>query len=97
MSGDRRPGGQLRFDIRKLGFVGKLALPEQKGGLFKRGIFNQIGDLIAAINQPPGYAVDETDLTGRRDDSFKSRVFDWRRNSLTHDTPIKKCDGSAGL
>ena len=56
----------------ELGGVGKLAVPEQIGGFFKAGVIDQVGDLIAAVDEPAGDAIDETDVAGNRDNALKS-------------------------
>jgi hypothetical protein len=89
---------ELLLKLGELGAIGKLFVPEQMSSFLKADLANQIGDLIAAINQTARVTVDEADGARRGDDSLKTSGFGggggWglgRRfthgNSLTHGTP----------
>lgn len=75
---------KLLAQLLQLGGVGKLPVPEQIGGFFKAGVVDQISDLITAVDQSPGGAVDETDVAGYRDNSLKTTGFCRLGRSLSH-------------
>ena len=73
MAGNSRRAAEFATNDGELGFVGELTIPKQKRDLFKSRVFNKIADLITAVYEPSGCAVDEANRAGYRDDSFESR------------------------
>jgi len=61
-------GGQL-LELRP---VGQLAMPEEIGDLFVGHLLGQVGDHVAAVDEPPVLPVDHADLGLRREDALEA-------------------------
>ena len=60
---------------------GKIAVPQQPRRFLERGMFRQIVDPVPRDDELAAFAVDETQLRGRRDHSIQSTAGHMRQRS----------------
>ncbi len=74
----------------QLGDGGEFAVPEQVDHLFEGSIFGQIGDVIAAVDQPPDVSLDTAEPGVGNYDPFQTFLLFFCHRTPVSSTVLKK-------
>ena len=74
--------GQLGLEFAQLELVGKMAVPQQVGGLFEAGVLGQLVNVDAAIGEHARISIDPADAGVGGNNSFQTLSSDSSRHGL---------------
>jgi hypothetical protein len=70
--GQRHVAGEVLLELLELCAIGKRAVPEQVSDFFESRLLDEIADLVAAVDESAGEAVNEADLALGGDDALEA-------------------------